>query len=144
MLCCAVLRVPPPCLQVTVSQPPLLAGSSSSSSTQQVLALVGCFTFKAGTVLAAVTKAEQVGGTGRLAAGLSGFWPLPVGFRLVAVGFWPPLAVGFWLYSLGFGMERAYIPAVHWRALYVCVCVLTDRVVCCMCMCVCAGGSAAW
>jgi hypothetical protein len=64
LLCSVVLSWVPYCLptQVTVSQAPLLSGnSSSSSSTQQVLALVGCFTFKAGTVLAAVTKAEQVG-----------------------------------------------------------------------------------
>lgn len=41
--------------QATVSQAPLLGPGAQSA-----LALVGCFTFKAGTVLAAVTKAEQV------------------------------------------------------------------------------------
>lgn len=41
--------------QVTCSQAPLLGGGA-----QEVLALVGSFTFKAGTVLAAVTKAEKV------------------------------------------------------------------------------------
>jgi hypothetical protein len=42
-------------LQVTCTQAPVLG-----SGVQDVLALVGCFTFKAGTVLAAVTKAEKV------------------------------------------------------------------------------------
>lgn len=44
-----------PALQVSCGQAPVLGAGA-----QDVLALVGCFTFKAGTVLAAVTKAEKV------------------------------------------------------------------------------------
>lgn len=51
-----VCSVPVSALQVSVSQAPLLGAGAQSA-----LALVGCFSFKAGTVLAAVTKAEQVG-----------------------------------------------------------------------------------
>jgi hypothetical protein len=49
------------CLQVTCSQAPVLGPGA-----QDVLALVGCFTFKAGTVLAAVTKAEKVSASPRV------------------------------------------------------------------------------
>jgi hypothetical protein len=51
--------------QVSLSDAPRLPGASSgkgsgSGDSEDVLALVGLFTFRAGSVLAAVTEAEQV------------------------------------------------------------------------------------